>query len=135
MKVIADTSVWTLALRRGAPEEAIRRHLAGLIDDQRVILLGPIRQALLSRYSEKEKFELLREKLSYFENEPVMDEDYITAAEFATICRPNGINGSQTGFLICACAVRLEASIYTCDNDFEYLRRVLPITLYRELAQ
>lgn len=134
VKVIVDTSVWSLALRRSVPQEEVRRQLAGLIDDQRVILLGPIRQELLSGYSEKEKFELLREKLSYFENEPVQDEDYIRAAEFHNTCRLNGIQGSHTDFLICACAVRLEASIYTKDNDFERFRRVLPITLYQEPA-
>jgi predicted nucleic acid-binding protein len=135
VKVIVDTSVWSLVLRRGTPQEEFRRQLAGLIDEQRVVVLGPIRQELLSGYSEMQKFELLREKLAYFENEPVIDEDYIRAAEFHNTCRLKGIQGSHTDFLICACAVRLEAAIFTTDNDFKQFCRVLPITLFPETTQ
>ncbi len=46
-------------------------------------MLGPIRQEVLSGYSDKKKFGKLEEKLKYFENTQIKDEDYITAAEFS----------------------------------------------------
>jgi len=45
-------------------------------------LLGPIRQEVLSGYSDKKKFEALEEKLKYFENTQITDQDYVTAAKF-----------------------------------------------------
>jgi len=132
MKVIVDTVVWSLALRRSSPCDEARRELTSLIEDQRVILLGPIRQEVLSGYSEESRFARLRSKLAYFENEPILDEDYVQAARFHNDCRRQGIQGSHTDFLICACAVRLRALIYTKDEDFRRYRGVLPISLYEE---
>ena len=40
MKVIIDTVVWSLALRRTEPDETIWRELTRLIEEQRVLLLG-----------------------------------------------------------------------------------------------
>ena len=130
MKVIVDSVIWSLALGRSHPDEVITNELATLIQDQRVILLGPIRQEVLSGYSESSKFNLLKEKLSFFENEPILDQDYLQAAEFHNTCRAEGIQGSHIDFLICACAFRIEASIYTNDKDFINFSKVLPIALY-----
>lgn len=130
MRVIVDTVVWSLALRRTQPDGEVRRHLKTLIENQRVVLLGPIRQEVLSGYSQPARFQRLRDKLGYFPNEPIFDEDYVQAAEFHNNCRIQGIQGSHTDFLICACAFRLGASIYTRDQDFQHFRAALPITLY-----
>lgn len=132
MKVIVDTVVWSLALRRSNPDDTIHKELVSLIEDQRILLLGPIRQEVLSGYSDKKQFSRLKEKLSYFENEMILDEDYILAAEFHNKCRVQGIQGSHTDFLICSCAFRLGAQIYTKDNDFSFFKGVLPISLYIE---
>ena len=49
MKVIVDTSVWSLALRRDANESlAPDQELRHLIHDHRVQMIGPIRQEILS---------------------------------------------------------------------------------------
>jgi predicted nucleic acid-binding protein len=52
---VVDTSVWSLALRRNTPNDALSivNILRDLIADGRVVLLGVIRQEVLSavRYS------------------------------------------------------------------------------------
>ena len=49
MKVLVDTSVWSLALRRrNSSEEPAVEQLRWLIDQGRVAMIGPIRQELLS---------------------------------------------------------------------------------------
>jgi len=57
MNVVVDTSVWSLALRRNTPHNAISivNILRDLIVDGRVVLLGVIGQEVLSgiRYSEQ----------------------------------------------------------------------------------
>jgi predicted nucleic acid-binding protein len=132
VKVIVDTVIWSLALRRSNPQDDVCQELTSLIEEQRVILLGPIRQEVLSGYSEKKSFERLQSHLSCFENEPVLDEDYIRAAQYHNRCRRNGIQGSHIDFLICSCAFRLQAAIYTRDRDFQQYSKVLPVFLHQE---
>jgi predicted nucleic acid-binding protein len=96
-----------------------------------VAMLGPIRQELLSSYSNKSKFEKLNNKLKYFENTRIIDADYVQAAIFSNICRSKGIQGSPVDFLICSVAHRLKAEIFTTDNDFSYYGKHIPIQLFK----
>lgn len=131
MKVLVDTCIWSHALRSKKPEfEAQVKSLETLIADQRVLIIGAIRQEVLSGYSDMTKFETLKAKLNYFENTPLLDDDYITAARFYNLCRQKGVQGSHIDLLICAVAVRLNISIFTSDNDFGFYQQHLPIKLY-----
>jgi predicted nucleic acid-binding protein len=132
MKVIVDTSVWSLVLRRSRrlrsrPIEELR----SLIRDHRVQMLGPIRQEILSGVRDPFQFEQLLDHLASFPDLPILTEDYITAARFFNLCRSKGVQGSNTDFLICAVAVRYECSIYTTDKDFEMFAQHLPIMLHK----
>jgi len=132
LKVIVDTPIWSYALR--SKHKGYEKHIAefeNLILDQRVLLLGPIRQEVLSGYSDKKKFGMLEEKLKYFENTPIIDEDYVTAAIFSNKCRSKGVQGSHTDFLICSVASRLGSLIFTTDKDFLHYKNNLPIKLFK----
>ncbi|MEA2345283.1 MAG: hypothetical protein QOF63_3452 [Thermoanaerobaculia bacterium] len=132
MKVLVDTPIWSLGLRRKSrPEnEAAISALAILIKDGRVAIIGPIRQEILSGIREPAHFERLRENLRGFPDTEVTSADYEEAASFFNRCRAKGIQGSNTDFLICAVAVRNEFSIFTKDADFVHFAKVLPITLF-----
>lgn len=106
------------------------KSLETLIADQRVLIIGAIRQEVLSGYSDLNKFETLKAKLNYFENTPILDEDYIMAARFYNECRQKGIQGSHIDLLICAVSVRLSVQIFTSDKDFGFYQRYLRIKLY-----
>ena len=65
MKVLVDTCIWSPALRSKKPEFATEvNNLETLIANQRVLIIGAIRQEVLSGYSDLTKFELLKTKLS-----------------------------------------------------------------------
>lgn len=131
MNVLVDTCIWSHALRSKKPEfEDQVKNLETLIADQRVLIIGAIRQEVLSGYSDPNKFETLKTRLSYFENTPILDEDYITAARFYNECRQKGVQGSHIDLLICAVAVRLSVPILTSDKDFGFYQQHLPIKLY-----
>ncbi|CBL43798.1 hypothetical protein HDN1F_02150 [gamma proteobacterium HdN1] len=131
--VIVDTCAWSHALRRNTPkEQTIAVELSKLIDENRAKIIGPIRQELLSGYSDQKSYEKLRNKLLYFPNEQIVDSDYEFAAEYSNICRKKGIQGSHTDFLICAVSARLKMSIYTTDKDFLNYKKRLPIDLHEE---
>ncbi|MBD1825845.1 PIN domain-containing protein [Cyanobacteria bacterium FACHB-DQ100] len=129
MSVIVDTSVWSLALRRNAPDSEIVDRLRTLITEDEVSILGAIRQEILSGLRTIEQFRRLRDYLRAFPDVMVLRDDYETAAEFFNTCRRNGIQGSNTDFLICAVAYRRNDSIFTTDQDFRTFQTCLPIVL------
>lgn len=132
MNLLVDTCVWSIALRRKTTvDEKIAQALSALIDDNRVKIIGMIRQELLSGYSDKQRYENLKSKLRYFPNEPTLDVDYETAAEYSNLCRSKGIQGSHADFLICAVAARAKFAIFTVDKDFDNYAQHLPISLYK----
>jgi hypothetical protein len=51
MSVIVDTSVWSLALRRNAPDSAIVEQLRTLIAADQVSIFGAIRQEILQDFA------------------------------------------------------------------------------------
>jgi predicted nucleic acid-binding protein len=132
VNVIVDTAVWSLALRRAKKVmDAAPRELAELIQEGRVIMLGPVRQELLSGIKEKAPFETLRKHLRAFPDLELETADYEEAASAFTRCRERGIQGSNTDFLIAAAALRRGFSIFTTDRDFEHYARVLRLKLHQ----
>ncbi|MBE9197581.1 MULTISPECIES: PIN domain-containing protein [unclassified Nodularia (in: cyanobacteria)] len=131
MSVIVDTSVWSLALRRKTPPDSSPTItiLQNLITDNQVAFLGAIRQEILSGIRNFEQFTRLRDYLQAFPDVELIPEDYEIAAEFFNTCRSQGIQGSNTDFLICAVAYRRSYSILTTDNDFHGFRMHIPIIL------
>ena len=132
MKVIVDTSVWSLALRRDKQEfSAPLKELRHMIYDHRVQMIGPIRQEILSGIRSESEFKKLQKHLESFPDLPVLTEDYVTAAKYFNRCRSKGIQGSNTDFLICAMAVRNKFSIYTTDKDFDLFSKHIDIVLHK----
>ena len=131
MRVLVDTSVWSLALRRRtSAEEPAVEQLRWLIDQGRVAMIGPIRQELLSGVRTPESFERLREHLRPYRDELLEMADFERAAEHFNACRTRGIQGSNTDFLICAVAERRALPILTTDADYTRFATVLPIVLH-----
>jgi len=135
VKVLVDTSVWSLALRRrpadlSAPQRRLTEHLADLIKDDRVVMIGPIRQELLSGIRSAEAFERLKRHLREYDDEPLTVEDYESAAETAKTCRVAGLDGSAIDFLICAVTLGRDLRILTTDRDFERYAGTIPLKLH-----
>lgn len=107
MSVIVDTSVWSLALRRStspnsSPAVSVLRNL---ITNNQVVLLGAIRQEILSGIRSSQQFTYLRDYLRAFPDLELLTDDYELAAEFFNICRSNGVQGSNTDFFdLCSCS-------------------------------
>ena len=131
MKVLVDTSVWSLALRHKKPSNKVHK-LSELIISALVVMIGPIRQELLSGVSEENAFLELKSKLKAFDDFNITTQDYETAAGFLNLCRKQGIQGSHIDFLICAIAHNNNLLIYSTDMDFENYEKYLPIKLFRE---
>lgn len=136
MKVLVDTSVWSLALRRkneaiDAAEKLIVAELTELIGEGRAAIIGLVRQELLSVVKTAEQYEKLRLHLRSFDDELVDRADYEDAAKFGNQCRTKGIAVFAVDILICAVAVKRGWAIFTTDPDFATYAKVLPVKLHR----
>lgn len=131
MTVIVDTSVWSQTLRRRRQRNGpFERELGELIDEGRVVIIGAIRQEILSGVKTRAQFSRLRSQLRAFADLPLSEDDYEDAATLFNRCRSKGVQGSNTDFLICAAALRRDCAIFTTDKDFVGFARVLPIRLH-----
>lgn len=135
MNVLVDTSVWSLAFRRARRiDDSAPRELIELIDEGRAVLIGAVRQELLSGIKSKAQFDQLRDHLQAFPDLVLESADYEDAAAASNRCRERGIQGSNTDFLICAVAARRGLAIFTTDDDFKHFSRVLHCELHRSRA-
>lgn len=131
MKVLVDTPIWSYAFRSRKTEFTKQvNQLVELIKSNNVLIIGVIKQEILSGYSNESKFEKLEDKITAFENTQILDDDYIQAAKFSNTCRTKGVQGSPIDYLICAVAHRVGASIFTTDKDFYYYQKHIPIELF-----
>ena len=132
MRLLVDTSVWSMALRKKNltdEEKKITTRLAKAIRELEIEMIGPIRQEILSGIKEKEKFEELKEKIAIFNDLELKTRDYELAAEYFNECRKHGIQGSHIDYLICAVSVNNKLKIMTLDNDFDSYKKYVPIKI------
>jgi predicted nucleic acid-binding protein len=131
-RVLVDTSVWSLALRKKihTPIEALYvSRLTEVIRDLHLVMIGTIRQEILSGLSDERKYEELRQKLSIFPDHAISTHEYELAAKFHNECRRHGIQGSHTDSLICSVAQSNRFRILTLDNDFFQYKEYVGIQL------
>jgi len=135
LKVLVDTPIWSLALRRQLhnlnPTEAMLKSVfAELVNEGRVLIIGPIRQELLSGLREEAQFNRLRELLRAFSDLQLKTQDFERGAQMANQCASHGVASTPTDMLICSAAYDAKAPIYSTDRDFQGYSKVLPIRLF-----
>jgi predicted nucleic acid-binding protein len=134
VRVLVDTTVWSLALRRQRPktkDQILIDELSELIRELRAVLIGPIRQEVLSGIPDPAKFEVVKQHLEAFDDLPIIEADYEEAARVFNLCRKKGVQGSHIDFLICAVAIRHSAAVFTTDKDFTNYAKHLDLELHK----
>ncbi len=132
MKVVVDTSVWSLALRRRKPTTAAEvETLRHLIREGLAVLIGPVRQELLSGIRHKAQFERLRDRLAAFPDLELTTQDFELAAELCNRCMAKGVQAAHTDFLIAASAISRGYAVMTTDQDFELISRIVPVRIHK----
>ena len=141
MKVLVDTSIWSLALRRkGGPaklneeEKRLVALLADAIRDGRVLVAGPVRQEVLSGISVPQQFEV-KAGLDSFPDQIISTEDYIEAARLYNLCRRRGVECGAVDMLLCALAYRNEWTIMARDRAMERSMAVIEAETGKRLAE
>ena len=119
MKVLVDTCVWSLALRRdSSTNDAYYMELVALIEANRIVMIGPIRQELLSGIRHTAQFIKVRDKLRYFPDTVLTETDYELAAENFNACKQKGIRGFKHRFFDLCHSNALQPSHFNVGSRF-----------------
>lgn len=125
MKVLVDSCIWSLNLRRrsaaslSSDEQRAATSLIEIIRDQRAVIIGPIRQEVLSGIKEPAQFEKVRTALAAFPDEPITTRHYEEAAHLFNLCRSRGVQCGPIDMLICAVALENHWRILTSDQGLK----------------
>jgi len=125
MKVLADACAWSLMLRRRSRkvlspgERLIHDSLIEAIRDGQVVIIGPIRQEVLSGIQDPAQFVKLRAALGAFHDKPLTTFHFEEAARLFNLCRSRGVECGAIDILICAVAAQMRWSILTNDQGLE----------------
>ncbi len=131
MKVLVDTSAWSLALRRkDGRDHPASKKLAALIEQgQDICITGCILQEVLQGFRKDAQF---RKVLSLLEHVPMLSlarRDHVEAARLRRRCASRGIAGSTIDCQTAAAAIGHDCILLTADRDFERISRVGPLRL------
>jgi predicted nucleic acid-binding protein len=132
MRILVDTSIWSLALRRPSGvvnEEAVL--LKTIIEQgEDIYLLGIIVQEVLQGIRSSKDFLALKE---YFKAFPLIDlnrEDYVKAAELKNQLIRKGKQGSTIDALIASAAISHRCHLFTADKHFIHIAEHSELKLF-----
>ena len=132
MRILVDTSVWSLALRRPSGvmnEEAVL--LKAIIEQgEDILLLGIILQEVLQGIRNPKDFAALKE---YFKAFPLIDlerEDYLRAAELKNHLMKKGNQGATIDVLIASVAISHRCHLFTADKHFTQIAEHSELKLF-----
>jgi predicted nucleic acid-binding protein len=131
LKVLVDTSVWSLALRRKTPsiqpEVILLQKIIG--EEHQVFLTGVILMEILQGFRERHQFEKIHGYLDAF---PMLDlnrDGYAKAALLQVKCRKQGVQSATVDSLIAQTAMEHECHLLTADQDFTHIARCCELKL------
>ena len=121
-----DTSVWSLALRRGGPAEhpTVDRLLEFLDSGEDLFLTGLILQEILQALRTEKAATEVAETLEPFPLLPLQASTCLMAASLYRVCRRKGLGGSTIDCHIAATAIEQNCRLLATDRDFEQIARI-----------
>ena len=131
MRVLVDTSVWSLALRkRGPADHPAVQKLTRLLDEGgKVMMTAILLQEILQAFPAETTF---RRLVSYFESFELLTagrEEAVAAARLHRLCASRGIAVSTTDCAIAAVAILAGCPLLTTDRDFERIAEISALRL------
>jgi predicted nucleic acid-binding protein len=133
-RVIVDSNVWSVFFRRdrqAADDRVVRLSLRDMLVAREALIIGPVRQEVLTGLRDPDRFLRVREGLRGVEDVTLISYDYERAAEISNVLRAGGVASTPVDALLCAVAERVTVPIFTLDQDFERYSTVLGIELHR----
>ena len=132
MKLLVDTSVWSLALRRDHPPDlpevsVLARALEG---GELVVTTGLVLQELLQGFRGPSTRDQI---LARFGALPLLSpdlEDHIEAAALRNLCRRHGVQTGTIDALLAQLCIRHGLTLLTTDRDFRRIAEQSSLQLW-----
>ena len=129
MKILVDTSVWSLALRRDEPPDLPEVQILtnALRGEGDVYTTGLVVQELLQGFSGATDNEKITSNLSSLAILVPDMSDHVEAAKVRNLCRRKGVQIGTIDALIARLAIRYELALLTTDKDFSNMAKHVEI--------
>lgn len=136
MTLFADTSVWSLAMRRDQPADdaAVRRLMRALESGERVVTTGLVLQELLQGFYGPKAQEQIVDRLSALPLVVPDRQDHIAAAALRNLCRKKGVQVETIDALLAQLCIRHELVLLTTDEDFTHIARHSDLRLWESTS-
>lgn len=133
MSLFVDTSVWSLALRRDAPEGSpqLGALTTALTAGQSILTTGLVLQELLQGFAGPKAREAILERFSAVPLLAPGREDHIEAATLRNTCRRAGVQVGTIDALIAQLCIRHGLTLLSTDQDFERIGKHTPLKLWQ----
>lgn len=125
MSLFVDTSVWSLAFRRGAPpaSRAVRELTRALEAGETILTTGLVLQELLQGFSGPKDRALIMGRFAALPLLVPDRQDHIDAAELRNHCRRRGVQVGTIDALLAQLCIRHRLTMMTTDKDFQSIAR------------
>lgn len=132
MKLLVDTSVWSLALRRDASQAhpSVDFLAESLRHEGSIFTTGLILQEILQGFSGPKARDQILDRFSPLPLIVPQREDHIAAAKLRNDCRRRGLQVGTIDALLARLCIRYELVLLSTDKDFEHLARLTPLRLW-----
>jgi predicted nucleic acid-binding protein len=134
LSIFADTSVWSLALRRDVSLQAPEaRELVRCLESGRMLLsTGLVLQELLQGFSGPRARRQIIERFSALPLLVPNRDDHIGAAELRNKCRRAGVQVGTIDALLAQLCIRHELVMLTTDRDFRSIAAHSPLSVWSQ---
>ncbi len=132
MSLFVDTSVWSLALRRDAPEVVpqVTALTDALSSGDTILTTGLVLQELLQGFIGPKARAQILERFSAVPLLVPDRDDHIEAATLRNACRRAGVQVGTIDALIAQLCVRHALTLLSTDKDFENVARHTPLKVW-----
>jgi len=129
VKMLVDTSVWSLALRRDAPPDIpqVQVLTKALLGEGDIYTTGIVIQELLQGFNGASDSEKVVSKLSSLALIVPDLNDHVEAAKLRNLCRRKGVQTGTIDALIARLAIRYEIALLTTGKDFQNIAKHVEI--------
>lgn len=131
MRVLVDTSVWSLALRKKGPVDhpSVVALSSLLHANENVFVTGLILQEVLQAYRSDASFRAMAKHLEPFPILELERSDFVHAAGLHRRCAAKGVGASTADCQIATAAIRHACLLLTADQDFDRIARLSELKL------